>query len=60
MLARSPAVRAVQPSLEVGDRAVRARQQLLAGLGALAARAVLVAELGQAVVARPAVGARSR
>jgi hypothetical protein len=38
---------AVQPGLEDGDRAVRARQQLLAGFGALAAWSVLIAELGQ-------------
>ncbi len=32
VLGRGPAVSAVQPCLEVGDGAMRARQQLLAGL----------------------------
>jgi hypothetical protein len=54
------AVGAVQPGLEVRDGAVRARQQLLAGLGQLAAAAVVVAELREAVVSRPAVGVDNR
>ena len=51
---------AEQPSLEVGDGPMRSRQQLLAGLGSLAARPVLVAELRQAVVGGPTVGVDDR
>jgi hypothetical protein len=35
-----------QPALEVGDRPMDARQQMLVGVRSLAARAVLVAEPG--------------
>ena len=53
VLERGPAMGAVQPSLEVRDRAMGARQGgLLAGRrGALVARPVLVAKPGEAVVA---------
>src|SRR5215207_10374890 len=54
------AVGAVHPRLEVGHGAMGARQQLLAGLGALAARAVVAAELREPVVARPAVSVDDR
>jgi hypothetical protein len=54
------AVGAVKPRLEIGDGAVGAGRQLLAGRGALTAGAVVVAELAEAVVGRPAVGVGDR
>src|SRR5688572_15525189 len=55
-------VGALQPGLEVRARAMRARQELLfvGKAAALLDRAVVVAQLGQALVAGPAIGVYDR
>ncbi len=61
MLVGDAAVGAVHPGLQVGDRAVRARQQLLAGRGrGLRPPTVLVAVLGEHAIGLQPVGVHDR
>ena len=61
VLVGDAAVRAVHPGLEVGDRAVRAEQQLLARRGGvLGSSAMVIAVLGQGAVGLQAVGVDDR